>query len=34
MRLEDQENNPHRLERAIQERMILIKNELPKSLWD
>lgn len=34
MRLEDQENNPQRLERAIQERMILIKNELPKSLWD
>ena len=34
MRLEDQENNPNRLERAIQERMILIKNELPKSLWD
>ncbi len=34
MRLEDQENNSQRLERAIQERSILIKSELPKNLWD
>jgi predicted DNA-binding mobile mystery protein A len=34
MRLEDQENHPERIERAIQERTERIKQELPKSLWD
>jgi hypothetical protein len=34
MRLEDQENNPQRIKRAIQERAERIKLELPKSLWD
>jgi predicted DNA-binding mobile mystery protein A len=34
MKLEDQENTKQRLERALQERTIIIKNEMPKSLWD
>jgi len=34
MKLEDQENTKQRIEKAIQERTITIKNEMPKSLWD
>lgn len=34
MKLEDQENSQQRLERAIEERTIALKNEMPKSLWD
>jgi predicted DNA-binding mobile mystery protein A len=34
MKLEDQENSKQRIEKAIQERMITIKNEMPKTLWD
>lgn len=34
MKLEDQENNKQRIERAIQERAITIKNKMPKTLWD
>lgn len=34
MKLEDQGNSKERLEKAIEERTILIKNELPKMLWD
>jgi predicted DNA-binding mobile mystery protein A len=34
MKLEDQENSKKRIEKAIQERFIAIKNEMPKSLWD
>jgi predicted DNA-binding mobile mystery protein A len=34
MKLEDQENTKQRLEKALQERTIIIKNEMPKSLWD
>lgn len=34
MRLEDQENTKDRIEQAIEERTILLKNEMPKSLWD
>jgi predicted DNA-binding mobile mystery protein A len=34
MRLEDQENSPRRIEKAIEERTEAIKNEIPKSLWD
>jgi hypothetical protein len=32
--LEDQGNTKQRIEKAIQERTISIKNEMPKSLWD
>lgn len=34
MKLEDQENTKDRLKKAIEERTTLIKNELPKILWD
>ena len=34
MKLEDQENSKQRIEKAIQERTITIKNEMPKTLWD
>ena len=34
MKLEDQENTPLRLKKAIEERTAAIKNELPKMLWD
>jgi predicted DNA-binding mobile mystery protein A len=34
MKLEDQQNTKQRIEKAIQERTVEIKNEMPKSLWD
>ena len=34
MKLEDQENTKQRLKKAIEERTAIIKNELPKVLWD
>lgn len=34
MKLEDQQNSNERISKAIQERTIEIKNEMPKSLWD
>ena len=34
MKLEDQENTKQRIEKAIQERTITIKSEMPKTLWD
>lgn len=34
MKLEDQENSPERLKKALEERTALIKYELPKLLWD
>jgi predicted DNA-binding mobile mystery protein A len=34
MKLEDQENSKERIERAIEERVNAIKNEMPKTLWD
>ncbi|NJO00279.1 MAG: mobile mystery protein A [Bacteroidia bacterium] len=34
MKLEDQENTQQRIKKAIQERTIAIKNEMPKSLWN
>lgn len=34
MKLEDQENSKQRLQKAIQERTAIIKNEMPKTLWD
>ncbi len=34
MKLENQENSKQRIEKAIQERAIAIKNEMPKTLWD
>ncbi len=34
MKLEDQENSKQRIKKAIEERMKIIKNELPKALWD
>lgn len=34
MKLEDQGNTNQRLEKAIEERTIIIKRELPKALWD
>lgn len=34
MKLEDQENTKLRIEKAIQERATIIKNEMPKILWD
>ena len=34
MKLEDQENTKQQIEKAIQERAIAIKNEMPKTLWD
>ena len=34
MRLEDQENTQERIQKAIDERTSLLKNEMPKILWD
>jgi len=34
MKLEDQENTKQRIEKAIHERTISIKSEMPKTLWD
>ena len=34
MKLEDQENSRQRIEKAIDERAIILKNEMPKTLWD
>jgi predicted DNA-binding mobile mystery protein A len=34
MKLEDQENTKQRLNKAIEDRTAVIKNELPKMLWD
>ena len=34
MKLEDQENSKQRIEKAIEERTAIIKNEMPKILWD
>lgn len=34
MKLEDQEISYQRLEKAIEERTTILKNEMPKSLWD
>lgn len=34
MKLEDQENSQQRIEKAIEERAAIIKNEMPKNLWD
>lgn len=34
MKLEDQENSKARLEKAVEERALSIKNEMPKILWD
>jgi predicted DNA-binding mobile mystery protein A len=34
MKLEDQQNSNERIKKAIDERTILIKQELPKALWD
>lgn len=34
MKLEDQENSKRRIKKAIKERALVIKNEMPKILWD
>ncbi len=34
MKLEDQENSRQRIEKAIEERTVVIKNEMPKTLWN
>lgn len=34
MKLEDQENSQQRITKAIEERATIIKNEMPKTLWD
>jgi predicted DNA-binding mobile mystery protein A len=34
MKLEDQENNPARIQKAIKEKAKEIKTEMPKYLWD
>ncbi|MBL1280907.1 MAG: mobile mystery protein A [Fluviicola sp.] len=34
MKLENQENSTMRIEKAIEERTILIQQEMPKALWD
>lgn len=34
MKLEDQENRPERIQKAIEERTVIIKETLPKALWD
>lgn len=34
MKLEDQENSKERLKKAVEERTTIIKNEMPKTLWD
>jgi predicted DNA-binding mobile mystery protein A len=33
MKLEDQENSPERIKKAIEERTAVIKSEMPKMLW-
>ena len=34
MKLEEQENSKERIKKAIEERTVLIKQEMPKALWD
>lgn len=34
MKLEDQENSKQRIKKAIEERTAIIKNDMPKMLWD
>jgi predicted DNA-binding mobile mystery protein A len=34
MKLEDQDNSKNRIQKAIEERATIIKNEMPKMLWD
>jgi predicted DNA-binding mobile mystery protein A len=34
MKLEEQENSKERIAKAIDERTAVLKNEMPKSLWD
>ncbi|MCH7397277.1 mobile mystery protein A [Belliella sp. DSM 107340] len=34
MKLEDQENSKQRIDKAIEERMLTLKEDLPKALWD
>jgi len=34
MKLEDQENSKQRIKKAIEDRTAIIKNEMPKMLWD
>ena len=34
MKLEDQENSEERIKKAIEERAEILKNEMPKILWD
>lgn len=34
MKLEGQENSKERLKKAVEERTAIIKNEMPKTLWD
>ncbi|MTI29860.1 mobile mystery protein A [Cytophagales bacterium RKSG123] len=34
MKLEDQENSQERIKKAIDERTTILKNEIPKVLWD
>ena len=34
MKLEEQENSKERLKKALVERTAIIKNEMPKTLWD
>ena len=34
MKLEDQENSEKRIQKAIEERAEILKNEMPKILWD
>lgn len=34
MKLENQENSKERIQKAIEERAAVIKNDLPKMLWD
>lgn len=34
MKLEDQENLPKRIDNAIKERAQILKDEMPKYLWD
>lgn len=34
MKLENQENTKQRIKKAVEERTVIIKQELPKALWD
>lgn len=34
MQLEDQENAPSRIQKAIEERTAILKSEMPKAIWD